>query len=111
MGEFINSDFIQNELDEINHLQKEICRDYAAYEYFDDEEKLEHLDRLCNLLEKQSIMYARLCLSDDPDAIERKEAIQEFIEILGYDKHSVQAVFSDMKETIEEVRRELDSDL
>lgn len=107
----MNSDFIQNELDEINRLQKEICRDYAAYEYFDDEEKLEHLDRLCDLLEKQSIMYARLTLSDDPDAIERKETIQEFIEMLGYDKYSVQDVFSDMKKTIEEVRKELDSDL
>ena len=29
-------------------------------------DKLEHVDKLTELLEKQEIMYARLSLSDDP---------------------------------------------
>ncbi|BCV08102.1 MAG: hypothetical protein CM15mL4_1560 [uncultured marine virus] len=34
------------------------------------EDKLEHVDKLTELLEKQKIMYARLSLSDDPEAKE-----------------------------------------
>ena len=30
-------------------------------------DKLEHIDKLTELLEKQKIMYARLSLSDDPE--------------------------------------------
>ena len=32
------------------------------------ENQLEHVDKLTVLLEKQKIMYARLSLSDDPEA-------------------------------------------
>ena len=32
------------------------------------EERLEHVDLLTDLLEKQQVMYTRLSLSDDPQA-------------------------------------------
>ncbi|AXQ70450.1 hypothetical protein HOU04_gp051 [Synechococcus phage S-T4] len=106
----MDSDIIQKELDDINNLQEEIYNDIWHYDDLDYDGKLEHLDRVYELVEKQSIMYTRMSLSDDPFAIERKEAIQEFVEMMGFGRGSdVNAVFMDMKETLKEMMDDLDS--
>jgi len=110
MSDFMNSEFVQQELDDIQRLQEEIYADFFYYDTLDNEDKIEHLDKLQQLLEKQSIVYTRMSLSDDPDAIERKEFIRDFMLMMGFDNaYDVNAVFAEMRETIKEMKNNLDT--
>ena len=48
-----------------------------------NEEKLEHLDKLSNLLEKQKVLYT-LSLSDDPRAVEMKDNVRKSAAMMGF---------------------------
>jgi hypothetical protein len=78
MSKFFTSDIIQDELEEINHLQEFIYGSILTFGIMSREDKLEHIEKCQTLLlEKQSIMYARLSLSDDPEAVEMKENLKK----------------------------------
>ena len=70
---FFDSDIIQEELKEINRLQESIYSSVLSFGMMSKEDKIEHVDMLSDLLEKQRVMYTRLSLSDDPKAVEMKE--------------------------------------
>ena len=70
MGKFFESDMVRDELVEINQLQQEIYSTTMIFRTMSRKDKLEHIDKLTVLLEKQKIMYARLSLSDDAEAKE-----------------------------------------
>ena len=72
MSDFFDSDIIQEELNEINKLQEKIYGSLFGFGMMDKEEKLEHIEILQDLLEKQKVMYTRLSLSDDPKAVEMR---------------------------------------
>ena len=60
--------------------------------------KLEHIDMLTALLNKQKIMYTRLSLSDDPKAIEMKENLRKSLVIMGLPPETdMQFLFKSMK--------------
>ncbi len=69
----MESEFVQAGLDKIERLQQEIFEEVMDYPNLDYDEKLEHLGKLEELIETQSLMYARMSLSDDPAAIERRK--------------------------------------
>ena len=73
MSEFFKSDIIQEELNEINRMQEKIYGSLLTFGSMSRDEKIEHVDMLTDLLEKQRVMYTRLSLSDDPQAVEMKE--------------------------------------
>ena len=68
MSDFFDSEFVQDAIQDINELQEEIYTEVFTFDKLDNEEKLEHLDKLDNLLEKQRNLYTRMTLSDDPRA-------------------------------------------
>ena len=72
MSEFFESEIVRQELEEINELQKSIYGSLFSFHTLSREDQLEHVDMLIDLLEKQRIMYTRLSLSDDPEAISLK---------------------------------------
>ena len=73
------------------------------------EEKLEHIDKLTQLLEKQRIMYTRLSLSDDPKAIEMKENLKKSVAIMGFPPDTdMNLLFSSMNKTIESLKQFID---
>ena len=73
MSDFFDSEIIQEELSEINEMQEKIYESFISFGRMSREQKLEHVEILTTLLEKQQVMYTRLSLSDDPKAIEMKE--------------------------------------
>ena len=73
MSDFFKSDIIQEELTKINKLQEKIYGSLLSFGGMSKEDKIEHIDMLQTLLEKQRVMYTRLSLSDDPEAVEMKE--------------------------------------
>ena len=71
--------------------------------------KLEQVDNLETLLNKQNIFYARLSLSDDPRAKEMKEQLQQQSRDLGFpDDVDLGNVFKNMHRMIEQMKKTID---
>ena len=109
MSEFFKSDIIQEELEEINHLQEQIYGSILTFGVMDNETKKEHVEKLQTLLEKQRIMYTRLSLSDDPEAVEMKENLRKSVALMGFPPDTdMQVLFDSMNQTIESLKQYLD---
>ena len=109
MSEFFKSDIIQEELEEINRLQEEIYGSILTFGVMDRETKLDHIEKLQSLLEKQRVMYTRLSLSDDPQAVEMKENLRKSVALMGFPPETdMQVLFNSMNQTIESLKQYLD---
>jgi len=109
MSSFFDSDIIQDELNEINKLQEQIYGSILTFGVMTREEKLEHVEKLELLLEKQRVMYTRLSLSDDPQAVEMKENLRKSVALMGFSPETdVQVLFTSMTKTIESLKKYLD---
>ena len=109
MSSFFDSDIIQDELKEINKLQEEIYGSILTFGKMDRGNKLEHIEKLQILLEKQRVMYTRLSLSDDPQAIEMKENLRKSVALMGFPPETdMSMLFSSMDKTIESLKRYVD---
>jgi len=106
----MESELIQKEMRNIAALQQDVFQASMQFESLDKESKLEHIDKLQQLLEMQKVMYTRLSLSDDPEAIVRKENIQKFCNLLGFrGAADVNKVFTEMDTAISSMREQLDT--
>jgi len=109
MSDFFQSDIIQEELREINKLQEDIYGSLLTFGMMDRETKLEHVEKLKILLEKQRVMYTRLSLSDDPEAVEMKENLRKSVTLMGFPESSdINSLFESMHKTIESLNQYLD---
>ena len=73
------------------------------------EEKIEHVNLLENLIEKQRVMYTRLSLSDDPEAIQMKENIANSARTMGMSMDvDINQVFANMGKLIGTMRDQID---
>ena len=110
MGEFFQSEIIQEELSVINRMQEKIYGSLLSFGMMSREEKLEHIDLLTDLLEKQRVMYTRLSLSDDPQAIEMKENLRKSVSMMGFPSETnMQTLFDSMNATIKSLRDYVDN--
>lgn len=110
MSNFFESDIIKQELEKINDLQKEIYSNILSFSSMSRETKLEHIDKLSTLLEKEKIMYTRVLLSDDPKALEMKENIKKSVMLMGFPPDTdVSTLFDSMSRTIETLKKNLDT--
>ncbi|AOV60375.1 DUF1825 domain-containing protein [Synechococcus phage S-CAM9] len=80
---FLDSEYVRASLVDIHELQEDIYKDVMRFPHMTDTEKYEHISKLEELLEKQKIMYTRVALSDDPEAIQIKENIVDAAKMLG----------------------------
>ena len=109
MSDFFDSEIIQEELKEINSMQEKIYGSLFNFGMMSREDKLEHIDVLTSLLEKQRVMYTRLSLSDDPEAVEMKENLRKSVALMGFPPDTdMQVLFDSMSETIESLKNYLD---
>jgi len=109
MGDFFKSEIIQEELSEINEMQEKIYGSLMTFGAMSSEEKLEHIDLLTTLLEKQRVMYTRLSLSDDPQAIEMKENLRKSVALMGFPPETdMQTLFDSMNATISSLKNYID---
>ena len=110
MSDFFDSEIIQEELTEINNLQEKIYGSLFGFGVMSKEEKLEHINILTDLLEKQRVMYTRLSLSDDPKAVEMKENLRKSVAMMGFPPETdMTMLFSSMNATIEALRQYVDA--
>ena len=110
MSNFFDSEIIQEELKEINTLQEEIYGSLLAFSSMDRDARIDKVDKLAMLLEKQRVMYTRLSLSDDPQAVEMKENLRKSVAMMGFPPETdMSMLFSSMKATIDALKEYVDS--
>ena len=80
---FFDSEIVRSEMAEIHELQENVYENFMRFPYMNNADRAHHIDQLSKLLEKQKIVYARLSLSDDPDAKEMKENIMQSAASMG----------------------------
>ena len=109
MNNFFNSEIVQEELNEINELQKEVYGKILNVMNLTPEEQVEHIDKLKLLLEKQKIMYMRLSLSDDPEALKLKNQIEQSVVVMGFPQGTdMNVLFDNMDKTINNLKKNVD---
>ena len=107
---FFDSDIVRAEMAEIHELQEEVFDNVMKFQYMNDTDKLHHITTLERLIEKQKIVYARLSLSDDPDAKKMKEEILKSAVMMGLPKNvDVNLMFNQMSEMMKVMRQQLDT--
>ena len=101
MSDFFASEQVQESITEINRMQEEIYSKIFAFERLSHKEKMEHVDQLETLLDKQRNFYMRLKLSDDPRAKDMMEQIHQSAQLVGFPKDvNPDLLFKNMQDTL-----------
>ena len=109
MSEFFQSEIVREELEEINELQQEIYGKIMNITNLSNEDKVEHIEKLKVLLDKQRVMYTRLALSDDPEAKKLKKQLEDSVQLMGFPQGTdIQVLFDGMKQTIDNLSQHVD---
>ena len=106
---FFQSAVVRAEMAEISELQEEVYSNIFKFPSMKKEDQLYHVELLTRLIEKQQILYARLSLSDDPDALKMKENIIESASMMGIPNSvDMSKVFDQMSTMVETLRIQID---
>jgi len=106
---FFESDIVQTELKDISDLQEKVYNKVFEFSSMSKEDKVEHITMLEDLLKKQQILYARLSLSDDPEAQLMKDSIMLSARQLGFPKDvDLKNVFANMTNIVDNMRKSLE---
>ena len=109
MSKFFESEIVREELEEIGKLQQEIYGNVISFPTMSRQDQLEHVDKLTELLDKQKIMYARLSLSDDPEAKELLNTLKSSIALMGFPPSmDMNTFFDNISKTVETLRLSID---
>ena len=104
---FFDSDIVRSEMVEIHELQEDVYENFMKFPYMNNADRAQHIDQLSKLIEKQKIVYARLSLSDDPDAKKMKEKIMESAKSMGLPADvDVGKMFDQMSEVIDIMKKQ-----
>jgi hypothetical protein len=73
------------------------------------EDRIRHVDLLERLLNKQQILYTRLSLSDDEEAMEMKERISSSAQLMGLPSGiDMNIIFNNMTKMLDKMKSEID---
>tara|TARA_S200002703_G_scaffold44175_1_gene38556 strand:- start:1537 stop:1875 length:339 start_codon:yes stop_codon:yes gene_type:complete len=109
---FFDSEVVRAEMTEIQELQEEVYTRVFEFPTMTKEERVEHVDTLERLLEKQRVLYTRLSLSDDPEAKLMKENISKSARMMGMPADiDMSVVFNNMDKMLKSMRKQIDKDL
>ena len=108
---FFDSEVVRAEMTEISELQEDVYRNVFKFPSMNKEEKKFHVAMLERLLEKQKVLYARLSLSDDPEAKQMKERIVDSAQMMGLPPNvDMQTIFTNMSKMLEVMKEKIDED-
>ena len=109
MSKFFESEVVQEELKIINRMQEEIYSTMLSFGSMEHEDQIEHIEKLTVLLDKQRVMYTRLSLSDDPQALGMKKHLEKSVQLMGFPEGTdMNMIFSGMTKTIEKLKQVVD---
>ena len=107
---FFESDVVRAEMTEISELQEDVYRNIFNFSSMNTEEQLFHVALLERLIEKQKVLYARLSLSDDPEAKKMKDKIIESATMMGLPQGTdMSTVFNNMSKMLQLMKKQIDN--
>ena len=102
---FFDSDIVRSEMVEIHELQEDVYENFMRFPYMNNADRAHHINQLSKLIDKQKIVYARLSLSDDPDAKEMKDKILSSAKSMGLPADvDVAKMFDQMSDVISHMK-------
>jgi hypothetical protein len=106
---FFDSEVVQDEMKQISELQERVYKNVFRFQDMDRKEKIEHVNLLQELLDKQKVLYTRLSLSSDPDAIDMKNRIIDSTSMMGLpDNIDMNIIFSNMSNLVESMKSQIE---
>ena len=107
---FFQSPVVRAEMAEISELQEEVYSNIFKFPSMKKEDQLYHVELLTRLIEKQQILYARLSLSDDPEAKKMKQQITDSAAMMGLPTGTdINAMFSEMSRGVSFMKQQIDN--
>lgn len=106
---FFDSEVVRAEMTEISELQEEVYKNVFKFSQMSKGEKINHVEMLERLLNKQKVLYTRMSLSDDPEAKEMKQRIYDSAVMMGMPQNvDMNIVFNNMSSLLETMRQQID---
>ena len=103
------SPVVRAEMAEISELQEEVYSNVFKFPSMTKEDQLYHVEILTKLIEKQKILYARVSLSDDPEAQKMKDNIIESASMMGIPNSvDMSKVFEQMSTMVQTLKTQID---
>ena len=107
---FFDSEIVRAEMVEISELQEEVYSSVMKFAFMNNSEKLHHVKLLEKLLNKQKVLFARLSLSEDPEAKKMKQNIIESAKMMGLPPDvEITTVFDQMNKMLEIMKQQIDT--
>ena len=106
---FFSSDIVRAEMAEIQELQEEVYEQVMKFPFMNNADKAYHIEILERLIDKQKVMYARLSLSEDPQAKQMKKEITESAAMMGLPQNvDMNIIWRQMADMIGLMKQQLD---
>ena len=110
-SKFFQSELIRGDIQEMIELQQFCFRSAMNFVLLDYDRKKEYFDALVRLIEKQKVFYARIELSDDPEAKSVKETMKKGIIMLGATPNTrMLDMFDELLEKVEGFKERLEEE-
>tara|TARA_B100001109_G_C18806929_1_gene447717 strand:+ start:351 stop:692 length:342 start_codon:yes stop_codon:yes gene_type:complete len=107
---FFDSEIVRAEMAEISELQEDVYGQIMKFQYMNHDDKAHHINLLERLLNKQKVLYARLSLSDDPEAKRMKQEIARSATLMGLPSNvDVSVLFNQMAQMVDLMKKQLDA--
>tara|TARA_E500000331_G_scaffold146231_1_gene142307 strand:+ start:2502 stop:2846 length:345 start_codon:yes stop_codon:yes gene_type:complete len=107
-SKFFQSELVRGDIQEMVELQQFCFRSAMNFMLLDYDRKLEYFEALERLIEKQQVFYARIELSDDPEAKSVKETMKQGIIMLGATPTTrMQDMFTELLEKVHGFKEKL----
>ena len=108
---FFDSEVVRAEIVHINELQEKLYKKMFSFYQMNKQDKLAHVELLKNLIDKQKVLYARLSLSDDPEAIKMKDHISKSATMLGMPENvDMNTIFTNMEKLVGHMKEQINQD-
>ena len=106
---FFSSDVVRAEMTEIAEMQEEVYSNIFKFPTMTKDERLEHVELLERLIEKQKVLYTRMSLSDDPEARMMKDRIVESAMMMGMPQGTdMNIILNNMSKMLEMMKQQID---
>ena len=111
MSRFFQSELVRGDIQEMVELQQFCFRSAMNFMLLDYDRKQQYFEALERLIDKQKVFYARIDLSDDPEAKSVKETMKQGIVMLGATPDTpMQSMFDELLEKISIMKDKLEKE-
>jgi len=105
---FFDSEIVRAEVASVQQIQEEIMAASLGYPLMPPSQKIELVDKMFELLEKQKILHARIKLSEDEEAVSMLDKMRQTAYALGIPRDTtIEDLFSQMELILNQMKSNL----